>query len=36
VASVNATPLKDEDGVLHNGVAIFHTPPPESTRRKNW
>ena len=22
--SVNATPLKDEDGVLHNGVAIFH------------
>jgi len=22
--SVNATPLTDEDGVLHNGVAIFH------------
>ena len=22
--SVNATPLKDEEGVLHNGVAIFH------------
>jgi signal transduction histidine kinase/DNA-binding response OmpR family regulator len=22
--SINATPLKDEDGVLHNGVAIFH------------
>ncbi len=22
--SVNATPLKDEEGVLHNGVAVFH------------
>jgi signal transduction histidine kinase/CheY-like chemotaxis protein len=22
--SVNATPLKDDEGVLHNGVAIFH------------
>jgi signal transduction histidine kinase/CheY-like chemotaxis protein/methyl-accepting chemotaxis protein len=29
--SVNATPLKDEDGVLHNGVAIFH----DITARKN-
>jgi signal transduction histidine kinase/DNA-binding response OmpR family regulator len=22
--SINATPLKDDEGVLHNGVAIFH------------
>ena len=22
--SVNATPLKDDEGVLHNGVAVFH------------
>ena len=22
--SINATPLKDEEGVLHNGVAVFH------------